>query len=99
MFFFAEIRQIVKEEVAALELEPEGIEKAAGIEVFQSFGIHATIDSLAAGDILKWEGVLLMPYAVIFEKMKMAKETILYQRRFREESKIRAENEARSKKR
>lgn len=41
---------------------------AAGVADLNKFGDINTIDSLAGGDVLKWEEVKRLPYHVIFDK-------------------------------
>lgn len=40
------------------------------------------IDSLAGGDMLKYEAVLMMEYTVAFTKLRMNKDAELFRRRY-----------------
>lgn len=72
--------QIVKDEIGELQLDYEADHVLAGIKKFERYGINNTIDALAEGDVLKWEEVLLMPYNVIFTKLRMNKDKVVFQR-------------------
>lgn len=52
-------------------LTPE--EKEAGAEALKEFGYSVTLDSLAKGNILRYNKILKKPYAVIFRKMCLDK--------------------------
>lgn len=65
-------------------MKPEDIEVRAGVEGhFKKFGIINTIDALANGDILKWEKVEMLTYSMVFVKLCIHKENVLYQRKIR----------------
>lgn len=51
--------------------------------MFDQFGIMNTVDSLAGGDILKYEKVLRMDYNTVFAKMFRNKLEGLYQENYR----------------
>lgn len=75
--------EVVKNETGELQLDYDSDHVLAGIKRFEKYGINNTIDALAGGDMLKWEEVLLMPYGVVFMKLRMNKEKVLFQRNLR----------------
>ena len=48
-------------------------EAVNGSERMKRFGVYNTLDSLAGGDILKWDAVLDLEYADVFTKLYMEK--------------------------
>lgn len=75
--------EIVKNEVGELQLDYEADHVIAGIIKFEKYGVNNTIDALAGGDVLKWEEICLMPYQVVFMKLRMNKQKVLFQRNLR----------------
>lgn len=65
-----EMAEIEKQELGG-EMPIE--EKEAGAEALIEFGYTVTLDSLADGDVLKYDEILKKPYAVIFRKMCLDK--------------------------
>lgn len=63
-----EMDAIGKMEQLNLSGDPDPDLNAAGIAELSQFGDMNTIDSLAGGDILKWEQVKKLRYHVIFDK-------------------------------
>lgn len=63
-----ELEAIVIMEGQHLSSEPEMDLKAAGIEELNQFGTLNVIDSLAGGDVLKWDAIRALPYHVVFDK-------------------------------
>lgn len=53
--------------------EPSLDEKNAGVEELAQFGYANNLDMLAGGDLLKYDDILLKPYAVVFRKLYMEK--------------------------
>ena len=60
------------------------LEKKAGIQAFEKFKYINTINSLAGGDITKWEQILNMPYERILTKLLLNKTEAEYQRKYSE---------------
>nr|NYE67965.1 hypothetical protein [Mucilaginibacter sp. E4BP6] len=60
------------------------MEKKAGIRAFEKFKYINTINSLAAGDITKWNVILNMPYERILTKLLLNKTEAEYQKRYSE---------------
>lgn len=60
------------------------MEKKAGIRSFEKFKYINTINSLAAGDITKWDTILNMPYERILTKLLLNKTEAEYQKRYNE---------------
>ena len=64
-----------------LSYQPDGKEEAAGIDDFNKFGYLVQIDSLAGGDITKYEQVKKTKYMDCFTKLLMNKTTFDYTKR------------------
>jgi hypothetical protein len=60
------------------------LEKRAGIQSFEKFKYINTINSLAGGDIAKWNDILAMPYERILTKLLLNKTEAEYQKRYSE---------------
>jgi hypothetical protein len=60
------------------------VEKRAGIQSFEKFKYINTINSLAGGDITKWDTVMNMPYERVLTKLLLNKTEAEYQRKYRE---------------
>lgn len=54
-----------------LKVPPDPDQEAAGISMFDVYGIKNTVDSLSHGDILKHEAIYLQPYCIVFEAQRM----------------------------
>lgn len=65
--------EIAKIEVQELASEMTDEEKEAGAEDMQEFGYSVMLDSIAQGDLLKYDQYLKLPYAKVFRKMCMEK--------------------------
>ena len=68
-----EIQAINKMEADNLSADPDVKLLAAGINEMNQFGDLNTIDSLASGDITKYEQIKSLPYHVIFDKQLKTK--------------------------
>ncbi|GAA3994579.1 hypothetical protein [Mucilaginibacter dorajii] len=60
------------------------MEKRAGIQSFEKFKYINTINSLAGGDITKWDTILNMPYERVLTKLLLNKTEAEYQKRYME---------------
>jgi hypothetical protein len=60
------------------------LEKRAGIQSFEKFKYINTVNSLAGGDITKWNDILAMPYERILTKLLLNKTEAEYQKRYSE---------------
>lgn len=65
-------------EISDIELQELGSDidqdmKDAGADRLQEFGYSVAVDSLAQGDMLKYNDILKKPYAVVFRKMCLDK--------------------------
>ena len=69
-----EISLINEIEEAALSYYPTSDEHRAGVERFAKYGYMMPIDSLAGGDVLKYELIKKVPYEVAFTKLSMEKD-------------------------
>jgi len=63
---------------------PTTLEKRAGIQSFEKFKYINTINSLAGGDITKWDIILNMPYERVLTKLLLNKTEAEYQRKYSE---------------
>ena len=63
---------------------PTALEKRAGIQSFEKFKYINTINSLAGGDITKWDIILNMPYERVLTKLLLNKTEAEYQRKYSE---------------
>lgn len=66
-----ERESISKMEQEHLKSEPDTDLQAAGINEMEKFGDTNTVDSLADGDITKYDAIKAQPYHVIFDKLLM----------------------------
>ena len=60
------------------------MEKKAGVQAFEKFKYINTVNSLASGDITKWDTILAMPYERVLTKLLLNKTEAEYQRRYSE---------------
>jgi len=60
------------------------LEKKAGIQAFEKFKYINTVNSLAGGDITKWDSILNMPYERVLTKLLLNKTEAEYQKRYSE---------------
>lgn len=65
--------KILNIEIQELSSEMSDEEKEAGAEELQEFGYSLILDSIAKGDLLKYDDYLKLPYAKVFRKMCMDK--------------------------
>jgi hypothetical protein len=79
-FELCKFRRYVEEQLDKIQrieskmyYEVTGIDKAAGIDKLTQFGVVIQIDKLAGGDVMKWELVKQLPYAIGFMKLYMDK--------------------------
>lgn len=80
--FFYLLSQLIETEDRLLATAPTILEKKAGIQAFEKFKYINTINSLAGGDITKWELILAMPYDRVLTKLLLNKTEAEYQRRY-----------------
>ena len=60
------------------------LEKKAGIQAFEKFKYIHTINSLAGGDVTRWNEILNMPYDRVLTKLLLNKTEAEYQRKYSE---------------
>ena len=82
--FFFLLSQLIDAENKLLSSVPSLLEKKAGIGTFQKFRYINTVNSLAGGDITKWDDILNMPYDRILTKLLLNKTEAEYQKRYSE---------------
>jgi hypothetical protein len=58
------------------------LEKKAGIQAFEKFKYINTVNSLAGGDLTKWDTILNMPYERVLTKLLLSKTESEYQKRY-----------------
>ncbi len=78
------MEDVCRTESSELKLEPTQEQLKAGIKQLDKYGMMNLIDSLAGGDLLKYESVLMMEYGVAFTKLRMNKDAKLFRRRYSE---------------
>lgn len=61
-----------------LNFEASTIDRNAGIEELNQFGVMLQIDKLAGGDITKYDNIRALPYDICFAKLLMDKKTDEY---------------------
>lgn len=77
--FFALFNYVVKEVKLIvdgekfLHSEPDGDMQRAGIHKLNRFGILSAVDTLAGGDVLRWEIIMKQRYSRIFAKLCLNK--------------------------
>lgn len=69
-FLFSQLRKTIETENKELASSVTSEQVRAGIHSFDQFSFYNTIDSLAGGDVLKYEQVLNLSYNVVFLKLK-----------------------------
>ena len=69
-------RVLEREEILAYEPEADQVE--AGIDRINSFGVMATIDTLAQGNVLLYDQIEEKPYYLIFAKLHLESEKARY---------------------
>lgn len=65
-----EVEKIYKLEEAYLSSPTDNDMLAAGVKELDELGELNVIDSLAQGNILKWEKIKQLPYEMVFEKLR-----------------------------
>lgn len=73
----AEMKRILERE-EILAYEPEADQVEAGIERINQFGVLATIDTLASGNVLLYDEIEAKPYYLIFAKLHLESEKARY---------------------
>lgn len=76
------LEEINEMEMTNLQSFPEPDMVNAGINELNQFGILNTIDSLAKGDILKWDLVVKKPYYDVFTKLLKDKKEAEFNKRY-----------------
>lgn len=79
---YKQLEAVDKLEVKHLVVHPTDEQRKAGIGAFRQFGITNTIDSLAGGDVLKYDEVLKLDYNTVFVKLKRSKVEAEFQRKY-----------------
>ena len=82
--FFYLLSQLIETENKLLAAPASILEKKAGIRAFEKFKYINTINSLASGDITKWDAILNMPYERVLTKLLLNKTEAEYQKRYSE---------------
>lgn len=79
---YAQLIEWQKKEASQLNFNPSSEMERAGIDKFNQFGRMNTIDTLAGGDILKYEDVLKIDCNTVFAKLKRSKVENDYQKNY-----------------
>ena len=82
--FFYELSKLIETENKLLASAPSVLEKRAGIQSFEKFKYINTVNSLAGGDLTKWDDILGMPYERVLTKLLLNKTEAEYQKRYSE---------------
>ena len=82
--FFYLLSQLIDTENKLLSSVPTLLEKKAGIHTFEKFKYINTINSLAGGDITKWNKISNMPYERVLTKLLLNKTEAEYQKKYSE---------------
>jgi len=91
-FFFKDIQRIWKLDKVRLDSDIDIDEQQAGLKELDVFGVFKTIDSLAGGDILKYDEVLQQEYSTIVVKLTYEKAVAKYRERLMEIKQRKAKN-------
>ncbi len=79
-------------EAQTLDYETEPLEIEAGIEVFSKYGPVNTLETLAGGDVLRWEEVKGLSYDTVYIKQLLNKDRREFEKKYRELSLEAAKN-------
>ena len=82
--FFFELSKLAAQEADTLAAPATPLEKRAGIDTFAAFGYLNTVNSLASGNLLHWDAILLMPYTKVYTKLLLNKTEANYTKRYEE---------------
>ena len=63
---------------------PSELEKSAGIAAFEKFSYINTVNTLAGGDVLKWQSIMNLPYETVYLKMLLNKEQAAFNKKYQE---------------
>lgn len=69
------------------------MEKKAGIETFAPFGYINTVNSLAGGDLDRWNIIMAMPYEKMLTKLLLNQVEAAYQKKYNDALRIQREQE------
>jgi len=84
VWVLAELTRIQELEATYLTPEPNADLQNAGVEELQQFGEVNALDSLAGGDITKWEDIKKIPYHDVFDKMRKSLIESKVEKRYKE---------------
>lgn len=82
--FFFELSKLAAQEADTLAAPATALEKRAGIDAFTPFGYLNTVNSLAGGNLLHWDAILLMPYTKVYTKLLLNKTESTYNKKYEE---------------
>ncbi len=82
LLYINQLKEIIELEELHLKTDPTPDQKAAGLELFNEFGVMNTIKALAGGDILKYNEVVKLEYNLVFTHLKMNKVSKVYQENY-----------------
>jgi hypothetical protein len=90
-FFFSQLKKLIELEQSELSNPTTDEQRRAGIDMFSQFGSQNIIDSLAHGDILKYEQIVKLNYNLVFLKLKRTKLEVKFKKNY--EKIIRSKNQ------
>ena len=77
------MERLKKLEIEKLNKGVDSDVRSAGIDKINSFGDFSLIDSVALGDVLKYDQVLGLEYYVILNKLSLEVEKNKFEKRYR----------------
>lgn len=81
--YIEQLNAIIEIEKEHLSTKPTNEQVAAGVNMFEEFGVMNTIKALANGNILNYEKVLKIEYNTVFNHMRMNKTESIFQENYR----------------
>jgi len=75
---------ILETEATQLKKKPTQEQLRAGIDMFNEFGVMNIVDTLAGGDVLKYEDILNLEYNVVFLKLRKSLVESIYQENYKQ---------------
>lgn len=80
--YIKQLSDIVEREKKSLNKKPTHEQMRAGISMFDEFGVMNIVDTLANGDVLKYESILNLEYNIVFLKLRKSHVESIYQENY-----------------
>lgn len=77
-----QLSDIVEREQTSLNKKPTVEQMRAGISMFDEFGVMNIVDTLAGGDVLKYDAILNLEYNTVFLKLRKSNVESIYQENY-----------------